>query len=669
VPGEGEAKAYAATAGTMAAFELLERDGLARLGRLETPHGRLETPALLPVVHPDPERQSCPPSEMATRWGVRAVITSAYITWRTPPLREVAERDGVHRLLRFDGTVMTDSGAFQQHAYGSVEVGPEEIVAFQERIGTDIATVLDVFTEPDATEEEAEAALRSTGERATAARAARRGLLAVPVQGGPFPRLRAEAAAQASRLGDVLAVGGVVPLMEQYRFAELARAVAAARPALAPEVPVHLFGTGHPMTFAFAALFGVDLFDSSAYHKFARRGKLLFPEGTVDLAQVRESSCFCALCTEHALTEVAGWPMGPREAAVARHNLLVSLEEVGLVRQAIRDGALWELVERRAGAHPALRAGVRAATERPEVFWPTEPESRRAFRETGPWSAQRPSVMRFLQRLEAYAAGEAPRREVPRVALRPEYLGRLPTEDPSGRPVEWSCSTPFGRVPLELTELYPTGPYLGSEEFDPRRTSFGPGDLGRWLARRAADLALDCDWAARWDRRQVERLLRWQYGPIPAASLASRLSAQRSARTGRLRRLHLDREIAFVLGNDALPRPTLRGAELLREALLPGRGRVVVHPDAVPFVREGRSLFAKFVVSADPALVPDSSALLVDDDDHLLGVGRLLLAPHEMGRFRRGVAARVTSHAARPVPTEDEADEGAPPGDGEDPPG
>src|SRR5512135_3623326 len=122
----------------MAEFEVLERDGLARIGRLRTPHGPLETPALLPVVHPDPARQPIPPREIRRRFGLGAVITSAYITYRTPALRARAEESGIHGLLDFDGPVMTDSGAFQQHAYGHVEVEPEEILGFQRRIGSDI---------------------------------------------------------------------------------------------------------------------------------------------------------------------------------------------------------------------------------------------------------------------------------------------------------------------------------------------------------------------------------------------------------------------------------------------------------------------------------------------------------------------------------------------------
>ena len=640
----------------MADFELLDRDGLARRGRFTTPHGTVETPALLPVVHPDPARQPVAPEEMRGRLGVRAVITSAYITWRTPPLRAVAEHEGIHRLLGFDGTVMTDSGAFQQHAYGSVEVTPEEIVRFQNAIGTDIATVLDVFTEPEEPHDRTSAALRETVARARASRDMRPGLLAVPVQGGLHADLRAESARAASELGDVLAVGGVVPLMEQYRFPELVRVLAASRTALAPEGVVHLFGTGHPMTFALAALFGVDLFDSSAYHKFARRGSLMTPDGTLALDDVREEICHCFLCRETPLTELSGLPAEERERRLAYHNLWVCVEEVARVRQAIREGTLWELAERRSAAHPALRAGLHEAMGRSDVFLPSEPESRRAFREVVSESRDRPVAVRFRHAVEIFSAGRQARRTIVRFPLRPEYLTHLPTTDRSGRPFEWESSTPFGPVPVELTDLYPVGPYLGTDDYleRPRHRSpsaFRDAVLGE--VGTGTDFDRDRDWTSSWDGRQVARLLEWRYGRAPAPNIAEGLRAERSRRTGRLRAMLRDGQPEFVVGTDGLPRPTYRGGARLHGLVGPGRERVVVHDDAVPFVREGRSLFSTFAVSADRSLAPGASALLVDESDHYLGVGRLVLAPHEMGRMRRGVAVRVTAHARSP-PTEPE---------------
>ena len=213
----------------MVDFELRERDGLARIGRFPTPHGMVETPALFPVVHPDPSRQPIPRARSAggsTRRGDHERLHHVANT----PLREIAEAKGIHALLGFDGPVMTDSGAFQQHAYGHVEVSDEAIFSFQRRIGSDIATVLDEFTEPDAPLEAAQRSLETTTERARRARGLHKGLLAVPVQGGLHATLRFRSASEASEIGDVLAVGGVVPLMERSRFADLARVLIAVRP-------------------------------------------------------------------------------------------------------------------------------------------------------------------------------------------------------------------------------------------------------------------------------------------------------------------------------------------------------------------------------------------------------------------------------------------------------
>ena len=634
----------------MGEFELVERDGLARLGRLRTPHGLLETPALLPVVHPDPARQPVPPRELRRRFGLGAVITSAYITYRTPPLRDVAEEKGIHGLLDFDGPVMTDSGAFQQHAYGRIEVTPSEILDFQRRIGSDIVTVLDVFVEPETPLEDAARAVDETLDRARAARALQRGLLAVPVQGGRFPELRQRSAEGASQIGDVLAVGGVVPLMERYRFAELARAILAARPALAPEGVVHLFGTGHPMTFAFAALFGVDLFDSSAYHKFARRGSLLFPEGTVAIDGLREPTCRCALCGAMPLTEVARRPPEERERRIAEHNLLMCAQEVAQVRQAIRDGTLWELAERRAGAHPALLAGLRAAVRGVRVFLPSEPESRASFRYCGPTSGLRPSVIRFLARVERWKTGKGEFHLHPWVPLLPGFLRHVPTEDRSGQPLRWNALTGFGPVPLELTETYPAGSYVGPDEFDVgaggrvRPDAVPPG----WEAN-GLDAETDRDWSAEWAGRHLHGILEFQLGEGAARALTTRgLVLERSRRSGRVRGILEQGRRVFTVGPDGIPRPTWYGASLVK-SLVPGPARrLIVTPDAEEFVARGRSLFSKFVGGGDSSLVPGSSALLVNVDDDLLAVGRLVLAPFEMGRIPRAVAARVTAHAHRP---------------------
>ncbi len=642
----------------MSSFELLERDGFARLGRLRTAHGTIDTPALFPVVHPARDRQPVPPRALRARFGLGAVITSAYIIHRTPPLREKAERDGVHGLLDFDGPVMTDSGAFQQHAYGHIDVDSDTIVEFQRRIGSDIVTVLDVFTEPGSSADAAKAAVTETVARATRASGARSDLLAVPVQGALFPELRLASAEAASSLGDIAAVGGVVPLMERYQFSDLARVLLASRPGLAPETAVHLFGSGHPMTFALAAVFGVDLFDSAAYLKFARRGDLLFPEGTVPIDRLRETTCPCSLCKELPLPAVARLSEEERVRRIAEHNLLISATELGTVRQAIRDATLWELVERRAAAHPALLAGLKAIVRDPGVFLPVEPDSRPAFRFVGPTSGSRPAAQAFYGRLARYVASRGPFRNHPWVPLTPSGLSRTPVRDSTGSPIYWQCLTPFGPVPLELTEAYPVGSALSVDEFEGgHRRVAGPATR-QLSVGPSAEVGRPVSGTDEWTHRHAAAVLEWCFGEPAASSILGvpDFRGGRSRTSGRLHRLEVAGRPAFAIGRDGLPRPTWVGGNLLHRALAFPARRVVVDPDAIEFVTKGKTLFSKFVQEADPDLVPGNHALLVDGQDRLLAVGRLLLAPTEMGRLTRGVAVRVTAHERARLDAEDESE-------------
>ena len=124
-------------------FEIKARDGLARIGRFSTEHGDVTTPTLLPVINPNQILIS--PTEMKGLFGTEMVITNSYIIYKNEDLKKRALK-GIHSLLDFDGAVMTDSGTFQSHVYGHVDVDPLEIVEFQQNIGSDVGTILDVFS-------------------------------------------------------------------------------------------------------------------------------------------------------------------------------------------------------------------------------------------------------------------------------------------------------------------------------------------------------------------------------------------------------------------------------------------------------------------------------------------------------------------------------------------
>ena len=105
-------------------------------------------------------------------------------------------------------------------------------------------------------------------------------MLAGVVQGSIYPDQRESCAREMASMDvDIHPIGGVVPLMEQYRFADLVDVIIASKKGLMPARPVHLFGAGHPMVFALAILLGCDMFDSASYAKFARDDRLMFPGG------------------------------------------------------------------------------------------------------------------------------------------------------------------------------------------------------------------------------------------------------------------------------------------------------------------------------------------------------------------------------------------------------
>ena len=127
-------------------FEILDEDINGRCGRLRVGDKVLKTPALLPVVNPHLPVIS-PPELKAM--GIGAIITNAYIFYRSSEFREQVLSRGLHDVLGFNGIIMTDSGSFQLSVYGDVEVTNKETLLFQQAIGSDILVPLDIPTHPD----------------------------------------------------------------------------------------------------------------------------------------------------------------------------------------------------------------------------------------------------------------------------------------------------------------------------------------------------------------------------------------------------------------------------------------------------------------------------------------------------------------------------------------
>ena len=346
-------------------FEVTNRDGRARLGRLHTKHGILETPALLPVVNPN--IRTIEPREMWDRYGISALITNSYIIWKHENLKQQALKDGVHSLIDFPGIIMTDSGTFQSYIYGDVEVGVEEIVEFQKSIGADIATMLDVFTRPDMSESEVKTAVLETDSRASISiQTAGDTMLNGPIQGGLFKDLRILSAKKMAQHNfSIHPIGGIVPIMEQHLYKDYAKIMLSTLPYLPPNRPVHMFGCGHPMLFPMSIALGADLFDSAAYALFAKDGRLLTPWGTEKIADLIDWPVTMPCVAYTSPMEVRGLDSEQQVKILARYNLEVTLAELARCKQAVRDGTIWRLAERRSHQHPALREAFLWITTNP----------------------------------------------------------------------------------------------------------------------------------------------------------------------------------------------------------------------------------------------------------------------------------------------------------------
>ena len=432
-------------------FEILHKDLAGRIGRLSTLHGTVETPLLMPVINP--HLPLIPPDELASM-GAEMVITNSYIINQDPDLREGAIEQGLHHLLGFPGPIMTDSGAFQLSVYGDIDVLPLEILDFQFAIKSDISVPLDIPTPPDVSRERAESELNITEERLREAAGLKRdALLAGPVQGSTYPDLRERAGRFARELGfDLYPIGGVVPLMEAYRFRDLVDVVVSAKKGLGSGVPVHLFGAGHPMIFALAAAMGCDLFDSAAYALYAREGRYLTVQGTRKLEEMKHLPCSCPVCLKYTQQELMDSPQRSRE--LARHNLYVSLQEIKLVRQSIRDGSLWDLMETRCRSHPRMLDGLKRLASYGDWLEGLDSASKSTFFYLSPESASRPEVIRHGRRIE-------------RISLKGEVLiTDDPNANPSGYDNVLNFKPPFGPYPTQLSETYPFNAEVPAEADD-----------------------------------------------------------------------------------------------------------------------------------------------------------------------------------------------------------
>ncbi len=349
------------------AFDVEARDGAARVARLTTPHGEVETPCFMPVGTKATVK-AVAPRELA-ELGARIVLANAYHLYLRPGIELVAAHGGLHGFMRWDGPILTDSGGFQVFSlegtrvvrddgveFASVYDGsrhvftPELAVRVQEELGADIIMAFDQCAPGTLERAEIEAAVERTSRWATACKAAhRRGdqLLVGIVQGGVDEVLRRRSAAQIMGVGfDAYAIGG---LSVGERGDEMLATVELMNDLLPADRLRYFMGIGDPVGMLEVMRRGVDIFDCVLPTRLARTGTAFSGEGRLNLRNARfatdmrplDEACDCYVCRTFTRAYVRHLVLQKEMLGaqlLSQHNLRVLIRLTEDARAAIRAG-------------------------------------------------------------------------------------------------------------------------------------------------------------------------------------------------------------------------------------------------------------------------------------------------------------------------------------------
>ena len=650
-------------------FEIKAKDMRGRVGVLKTKHGNVKTPALMPVIHP--RKQAID----VKKYGADMVITNAYLIYKDEDLKQKAIDEGLHELINFDGPVMTDSGSFQLSVYGDVEITNNEVLEFQELIGTDIGTSLDIPTAPFVEREKAESDLEITLERAKEAVEFKKEnniemLLNSVVQGSTFMDLRQECAKELSQLdADLYPIGAVVPLMESYHYKELVDVVMNSIMYLPDNTARHLMGAGHPMVFALAVALGCDLFDSAAYILYAEDDRLLSTRGTFKLENLQEMPCSCEICSKYTPDDLRAMPKRERRDLIAQHNLHVSFAELRLIRQAIYEGSLMELVEERCRAHPALLDAVRQLKNYNEDFEKYDPRSKKsAFFYTGAESLYRSEVLRHHQKLLempkkrdliVLPPGRKPYSKFISGKLGDFYIYGDKKELDLDNADFMVLDIPFGLIPLDIDELYPLSQNAAPKIRDGDSKQFIKNffkdfcdNYGQVMVHSRINNDLDLGLSEKTDGeiryvkddvRKLKAIADYQFGwGCGEALFKGNINVEKSKKTGKIRHIYDGKTlIVNMRASDSYLILSKEGARRLHASTDYPKNRVVVNKDSEPFALDGKSVFSKFVVECDENIRSNDEVLIVNEEDKLLAYGKSLLSAIEINNFQTGQAIKT----------------------------
>ncbi|MAE13818.1 tRNA guanosine(34) transglycosylase Tgt [Candidatus Woesearchaeota archaeon] len=349
-------------------FEITAKDGSARVGRLKTAHGWIETPFFMPVATRGTGKYLTPNDYKEIE--SPAIICNSYLLSCRPGIEIIEKAGGIHGFMNYSGVITTDCGGFQvsrkfhqQTTRRGIHfkdpffckndfITPGHIMEIQNTIGADIVMGLDDMPLYGASLEEVQKSMENTHRWMAESKKAhkREGQLLFGIcQGGFFQETREESAKVINSMGfDGNAIGGIAigePREDMYH------AIKWALPHLDEDKPRYLMGVGSPVDVVECVSRGIDFFDSvyptqSGRHNtlYTSKGKL-YIDGAVyrdDLGPI-DSSCGCHACKNysrayiHHLIKIKE-PMAKRLKSI--HNLFFMRELMDGIRKAIREGRL-----------------------------------------------------------------------------------------------------------------------------------------------------------------------------------------------------------------------------------------------------------------------------------------------------------------------------------------
>lgn len=354
-------------------FELLKTDpsSKARLGRLHTAHGTVETPVFM-SVGTQGSVKAIDPRELR-EMGTQIILGNTYHLNIRPGMDIIRAAGGLHQFINWPAPILTDSGGFQvfslatirkiqahgvefrSHLDGSLLfLGPKEAMAIQRELGSDIAMVFDDCPPHTSTSRELRAAvertLRWAAECREQPRAAGQMVFGI-VQGGTNAELREECARELIRLGfDGYAIGGVSVGEPEP---EMMHAIEISEPFLPADKPRYAMGLGTPAQLVELVARGVDMFDCVLPTRVARNGTAFTSKGSISIKagayksdfRPIEEGCDCFACRHftraylrHLLN--VGEILGLRMLSV--HNTRMYLRVMEQIRAAIAHGTFSE---------------------------------------------------------------------------------------------------------------------------------------------------------------------------------------------------------------------------------------------------------------------------------------------------------------------------------------